>query len=112
MLSQRAIPVTRQRLAQTASYSHPQPHRPTNPKSQTRSPTLTPAGAMALDPRTPTGAPEISRPTTLQRQLLVDEVANKRERILRAQGVIPPTKSLLLAGGKILAAHLDDSDWD
>jgi hypothetical protein len=67
---------------------------------------------MVLESPTATCEPEIFRPTTLQRQLLVDEVATKRERLLEAAGIITPTKTLLLAGGKILAAHLDDSDWD
>ena len=110
-LPPRDIPVIRTRLAQTVFFFRESP-KLTNPQTQTRSPTLAPAGAMVLESPTTTGDPEVFRPTTLQRQLLVDEVANKRERILEAQGVLTPTKTLLLAGGKILAAHLDDSDWD
>jgi len=110
-LSPRDIPTIRQRLAQTVFFFRLLPDRD-DPALHTRTPAIAPSGAMVLEFETPTGQSDVFRPTTLERQLLVDQVAAARERQIQAAGLIAPTRTLLLAGGRILAAHLDDSDWD
>ena len=110
-LSPRDIPTIRQRLAQAVFFFRLEPDRD-DPARHTRTPAIAPSGAMVLEFETASGESDVFRPTTLERQLLVDQVAAAREKQIAAAGMIAPSKMLLLAGGRILAAHLDDSDWD
>ena len=107
----RDIPAIRKRLAEAVFFFRLDPDRG-DPARHTRTAAIAPSGAMVLEFETPSGESDVFRPTTLERQLLVDQVAAARERQVEAAGIIAPTKTVLLAGGRILATHLDDSDWD
>jgi hypothetical protein len=107
----RDIPTIRRRVAEAVFFFRLDSER-SDPASHTRTASIAPAGAMVLEFETPAGQPEVFRPTTVERQLLIDQVAGAREKQIEAAGMIAPGKTLLLAGGRILACHIDDSDWD
>ena len=110
-LSPRDVPAIRQRVAEAVFFFRLEPRR-NDPNQHTRTTSIAPNGAMVLEYETPDGKSEIFRPKTLERQLLIDQVAAARQKQLEAAGMIVPTKTLLLAGGRVLACYLDDSDWD
>lgn len=105
------LPLLRQRLNTTALWYRSACANPTDPARDTRS-ALAPAGHLLMVTHDSTGTEDLYRPTPFERLAMVDDLASRREKALEAIGLIAPTKTLLLAGGRLLECLLDRSDHD
>jgi len=105
------LALLRQRLNTTALWYRSACPKPTDPARDTRS-ALAPAGHLLMLTTDDAGTEDLYRPTPFERLAIVDDLAFQREKALEATGMIAPTKTLMLAGGRILECLLDRSDHD